>query len=86
MNCIAPGATSSDRNRVYDSHFDEKWAAITPAGRVGQVEDYVGPCVFLASDDSRFVTEQILNVGGWTLKGENPEMTHYDFAAERTRG
>jgi NAD(P)-dependent dehydrogenase (short-subunit alcohol dehydrogenase family) len=87
VNCIAPGATSTERNQGYDLQFDEKWSAVTPAGRVAQVEDYVGPCVFLASDHSRFMTGQILNVdGGWTLKGENPEMAGYDLSAERTRG
>jgi NAD(P)-dependent dehydrogenase (short-subunit alcohol dehydrogenase family) len=86
VNCIAAGATSTDRNRVYDVRFDERWAAITPAGRVARVEDYVGPCIFLASDQSRFMTGQVLNVdGGWTLKGENPDMARYDFSEERKR-
>ena len=77
VNCIAAGATGTDRDRGYDIRFDERWAAITPAGRVGQVE---------ASDDSIFMTRQILNVdGGWTLKGENPAMARYDFSAKRKR-
>ncbi len=36
VNCVAPAATSNDRNRAYDPDFDPKWAAVTPAGRVGQ--------------------------------------------------
>lgn len=87
VNCIAPGATSTDRNRGYDVNYDSRWAAITPAGRVAQVEDYVGACVFLASDDSSFVTGQVLRVdGGWTLKGQSPDMSDYDLSKERKRG
>ena len=87
VNCVAPAATSNDRNRAYDPDFDPKWAAVTPAGRVGQVEDYVGPCVFLASDEAAFVTGQILTVdGGWTLRGCTPDMSDFDFSEDRRRG
>ncbi len=87
VNAIAPAPTSSERNRIYDPKFDEKWSAIIPAGRVGTVDDYVGPCIFLASDDAAFVTGQILVVdGGWTFKGMTPDMTTQDFSEERTRG
>jgi NAD(P)-dependent dehydrogenase (short-subunit alcohol dehydrogenase family) len=87
VNCLAPGATSTDRNRKYDVNFDSKWASITPAGRVAHVEDYVGPCVFLAGDESAFMTGQILRVdGGWTLKGHCPDMSDYDLSDERKRG
>lgn len=87
VNVIAPTATSTERNRGYDPNYDQKWAMITPAGRVASVEDYVGPCVFLASDDAAFVTGQILYVdGGWTLQGYTPDMSNYDFSEDRTRG
>ena len=70
VNAIAPTATSTARNRGYDPDYDRKWSAITPAGRVAYVEDYVGLCVFLASDDAALVTGQIIYVdGGWTLRG-----------------
>ena len=87
VNCVAPAATSNDRNRAYDPDFDPKWAAVTPAGRVGQVEDYVGPCVFLASDEAAYVTGQVLTVdGGWTLRGCTPDMSDFDFSEDRRRG
>ena len=87
VNAIAPGPTSTDRNRGYDPDYDQKWAAVIPARRVGFVEDYVGPCVFLASDDSAFLTGQILNVdGGWSLRGFTPDTSGFDFSKDRTRG
>jgi 3-oxoacyl-[acyl-carrier protein] reductase len=87
VNALAPAPTSSERNRGYDPDYDQKWAAVIPAGRVAYVEDYVGTAVFLASDDSAFLTGQILNVdGGWTLRGLTPDMSNYDFSQDRRRG
>ncbi|WP_068777276.1 SDR family NAD(P)-dependent oxidoreductase [Paenibacillus sp. FJAT-26967] len=42
----------------------------TPLGRIGQLEELVGPVVFLASDASSYVTGQTLYVdGGMTIYG-----------------
>ena len=35
-----------------------------PLGRMGEPEDVAAPCVFLASDDARYITAQTLNVDG----------------------
>ena len=87
VNAIAPTATSTERNRGYDPDYEQKWRAITPAGRVATVEDYVGLCVFLASEDAAMVTGQIIYVdGGWTLRGFTPDMSDYDFSQDRERG
>jgi NAD(P)-dependent dehydrogenase (short-subunit alcohol dehydrogenase family) len=87
VNAIAPGPTSTDRNRGYDPEYDDKWKNVIPAGRVGWVEDYIGACVFLASDDSAFITGQIIGVdGGWTIKGNPPDLSKSDFSKDRQRG
>ena len=87
VNAISPGPTSTERNRGYDPDYDKKWGAIIPGGRVAYVEDYVGPCVFLAGDDSRFLTGEVLHVdGGWTLLGYTPDMSQQDFSEDRQRG
>ena len=87
INVIAPAATSGARNLEYDPEYDRKWASVTPMGRVGVPEDYVGPIVFLSSEMSAFLTGQTLNVdGGWSLKGHTPDMSSYDYSADRLRG
>jgi NAD(P)-dependent dehydrogenase (short-subunit alcohol dehydrogenase family) len=87
VNAIAPGPTSTERNLGYDPEFDRRWAAIIPAGRIGFVEDYAAICVFLASEDSAFVTGQVIGVdGGWTVKGYPCDMSKSDFSKDRTRG
>lgn len=87
VNAIAPGPTSTERNRGYDPEYDGKWKSVIPAGRVGWVEDYVGACVFLASDDSAFVTGQIIGIdGGWTIKGYSPDLSQSDFSKDRQGG
>ena len=47
--------------------FDTFICAKTPAGRWGDPEDMVGPCVFLASHASDFVNGQILYADGGIL-------------------
>ena len=49
------------------------WAPLIPLGRVAEPEDMVGPAVFFASDESAYVTGQLLYVdGGWTVGGQVP--------------
>jgi NAD(P)-dependent dehydrogenase (short-subunit alcohol dehydrogenase family) len=87
VNAIAPGPTSTERNQGYDPDYDRKWGACIPAGRVAAVNDYAAICVFLASDDSAFVTGQVIGVdGGWTLRGSTPDFSTADFSTDRQRG
>lgn len=87
VNCLAPAATSIERNWQYDPNFDATWARVTPMGRVAVPEDYVGTIVYLASDLSSFLTGAILNVdGGWSIKGHTPNMSDYAFETDRHRG
>ncbi len=69
VNALAPGWILTDlvKGVIARGALDpEKLIARTPMGRIGTPEDLVGPAVFLASDDSAFVTGQILAVdGGW---------------------
>jgi glucose 1-dehydrogenase len=83
VNAFAPGATNVERNLADDPHYVEHWAPLIPLGRVAEPEDMVGPAVFLASDQSAYVTGQVLYVdGGWTVAGKYPE-TYVDSATDR---
>jgi NAD(P)-dependent dehydrogenase (short-subunit alcohol dehydrogenase family) len=87
VNAIAPGPTSVERSRSYDPNFDKTWGAIVPMGRVAYPEDLIGPVVFLASDQSGYVTGDILHVdGGWTVQGRTPPMDDFDVSADQKRG
>lgn len=67
---IATQQTAPLRERQPDGSrhpFDQFIIAKTPAERWGEVEDMIGPAVFLASDASNFVNGQILYVDGGIL-------------------
>ena len=67
---IATQQTAPLRQRQADGSrhpFDQFIIGKTPAGRWGDVEDLVGPAVFLASDASNFVNGHILYVDGGIL-------------------
>jgi NAD(P)-dependent dehydrogenase (short-subunit alcohol dehydrogenase family) len=85
VNAFAPGATNVARNLADDPDYMEKWAPLIPLGRAAEPEDMVGPAVFLASDDSAYVTGQLFYVdGGWTSTGRYPE-SYVDAAARKER-
>ena len=86
VNAFAPGATNVERNLVDDPDYAEKWAPLIPLGRIAEPEDMVGPTVFFASDESAFVTGQLLYVdGGWTTAGNFPD-SYVDAAARHQEG
>ncbi|WNV85993.1 SDR family oxidoreductase [Umezawaea sp. Da 62-37] len=70
VNAVAPGYTETDLTR---HHLDlpgvrEELTSLVPAGRLGTVDDLVGPILFLCSAWSSFVTGHVLYVdGGRTL-------------------
>jgi 3-oxoacyl-[acyl-carrier protein] reductase len=49
---------------VIGSDFEAVTVAQTPLGRIGQPEDIASVAVFLASDDSSWLTGEQLLVGG----------------------
>lgn len=57
---ITPGTIHIQK----DPELAEKYKALIPLGRLAQVEDMVGPVVFLASDASGFVTGQTIFIDG----------------------
>jgi len=73
VNMIAPGwiRTPLQDALVAAGKLDRApIIARTPARRVGEVADLVGPAVFLASDESAFIVGEMMVVdGGWGIYG-----------------
>lgn len=69
VNAIAPGGVETEgthRIGVIGSDFEKQIVAETPLGRFGQPEDIARVAVFLASDDSGWLTgERITASGGY---------------------
>ena len=67
VNCISPGAFPSmkvQENKEFVRRLSEK----NPAKRIGVPDDLKGTILFLASDASRYVVGQNIQVdGGWTI-------------------
>ncbi|MGI8491764.1 MAG: SDR family NAD(P)-dependent oxidoreductase [Acidimicrobiales bacterium] len=64
-NLLLPGAFDTAIAEAWDPEAKAGAAARNPMGRIGQPEDLVGACLFLASDYSRHVNgAQILVDGG----------------------
>src|ERR1700755_2433959 len=65
VNAIAPGPIDTEANRTTTP--PEMVADIVkriPVSRMGQPEDLVGMCLFLRSDQAKWITGQIFNVDG----------------------
>jgi len=67
FNVIAPGRVATDRpaDEAPDEHFLEP----NPMGRDGTVEDIARGCLFLASDQSSWMTGQVLHLNGGAYYG-----------------
>ena len=75
VNAIAPGVIDTPMWDVVDAQFaalerkpvgqkKREVGEAVPLGRMGVPADVADPCVFLASDDARYITAQTLNVDG----------------------
>ena len=69
VNSLAPGPVEADINRdVIDELGRDNFAEWVPVGRVAQVDEMIGPSLFLASDASSFVNGSTLYAdGGYML-------------------
>jgi gluconate 5-dehydrogenase len=69
VNGLGPGyfATELTAALVADEEFTAWVSRRTPAGRWGEVDELVGPLLFLCSDASGFVNGQTLHVDGGML-------------------
>lgn len=75
VNAIAPGVIDTPMWEIVDGLFAEyenkpkgqkkrEVGEAVPLGHMGTPEEVADPCVFLASDEARYITAQCLNVDG----------------------
>ena len=70
VNNIGPGYIKTDMTskRFANKKFRLERQNQTLLGRWGEPDDLIGPCIFLASDASRYMTGQDLYIdGGWII-------------------
>ena len=66
VNVVAPGATDTD-GLVMDADSVAQIVAQTPLGRLGRPDDVADVIAFLAGNDARWITGQLINVNGGVL-------------------
>jgi 3-oxoacyl-[acyl-carrier protein] reductase len=67
VNSINPGMVETEGLRaagIIGSDFEKGVVAQTPLGRVGQVDDVASVATFLASEESRWISGELVRVGG----------------------
>jgi len=69
-NTIHPGAVDTPMQKQWDEETRKGIAAWVPLGRIGQPEDIANCALFLASDESSYITgQEIIVDGGVMVKG-----------------
>ncbi len=67
VNAVAPGIVGTDINASWlrgNEAAERSAAALSALGRVGRPEDVADVVAFLASDDGRWVTGQVVDATG----------------------
>ena len=67
VNAVNPGLVATEGVEsagFLESDFEKGTVAQTPLGRIGQVDDIASVATFLASDDAKWVTGELLRAGG----------------------
>lgn len=63
-NCVAPGFTATDMVETVPEHVLERIISSVPLERLAEVEDIAAVVRFLASEDSSYVTGEVIDVNG----------------------
>lgn len=64
VNAVAPGFIDTDMTAAMSEETRAKYAAQIPLGRLGKPEDVAKAVAFLASDDAKYITGQVIGVDG----------------------
>ena len=64
VNAVAPGFINTDMTKALNAEQVEKMTANIPASRLGEPADIASSVVFLASDESAYITGTTMHVNG----------------------
>ena len=64
VNAVAPGFIATPMTDVLTQEIKDKMKSLIPLGRMGADRDIAAAIVFLASDEARYITGQVLDVNG----------------------
>lgn len=64
VNAIAPGYIETEMTKKIDEKFREKIISMIPNGKLGTVEDVAKTALFLAAEDSQYITGTVINLDG----------------------
>ncbi|MCQ2062997.1 MAG: 3-oxoacyl-[acyl-carrier-protein] reductase [Fibrobacter sp.] len=64
VNAIAPGFIETDMTAALNAEVHAKYSSQIPLGCMGKPEDIAKLAVFLASDDAKYITGQVIGVDG----------------------
>ena len=67
-NCVAPGFIETAMTDALADAQKEALLGTIPAGRFGEGSDVAAACIYLASEEARYVTGQTLHVNGGMAK------------------
>jgi NAD(P)-dependent dehydrogenase (short-subunit alcohol dehydrogenase family) len=69
VNAVCPGTIATPMNAKLDPDLIKGLLAISPAGRMGLVEEVAKTVVFLCGEDAGFINGQAISVdGGWNAQ------------------
>ena len=69
VNCVAPGYIDTDMTSELPEAVKEKILSEIPLGILGEPKDIAGAVTYLASEDARYVTGQVIHVNGGMFMG-----------------
>jgi 3-oxoacyl-[acyl-carrier protein] reductase len=64
VNAVAPGFINIGMGKGMPENVTQQFITQIPLGRLGEVEEIVGPVLFLCSTGARYITGQVLGVNG----------------------
>ena len=67
LNCVAPGFIATNMTSVLSDDVKEKINSQIPMKRMGTVDDVANVVYFLGSEQSSYVTGQVINIDGGML-------------------